>query len=106
MTAETQEPLDIREKGRGPGGEPIASDRRLFMQLLAFGDSRDTARLIHALEEAAVCAALYEDVNDSWGVGLLLISEDPEYFISMRALLNRPPFAELTPKPEYTTLGR
>ena len=41
------------------------------------------------------------------GVGLLLMNEDADFFVSEgRALLNRVPFGELTPKPEYTMLGR
>ena len=107
MSSETPEPLDIREKGRGADGGPIALDRRLFMQLLAFGDCTDTARLIAALDEAQLSGVLYEDVNDPRGVALLTVSEEPEYFVTtVRHTLQRPPFSALTPKPEYTMLGR
>ena len=107
MTSETQETIDIRERGRGADGQIIASDRRLFMQFLAFGGSSDSAPLIQALNEAKVCGALYEDANDSQGVALVTLSEDPEYFVTgLRQLLNRPPFSALVPKPEYTMLGR
>jgi chlorite dismutase len=109
MSPETHEPIDIREKGRGADSTPVTLDRRLFMQFLAFGNSRVTVTppLIQALEEAKVTGALYEDVNDPRGVALLVLSEDPDYFVTtLRQLLNQSAFSFLTPKPEYTMLGR
>lgn len=107
MTTGANDPTDVREKGRGPDGSPIFLDRRLFMQFLAFGNCPDSTPLIRALEQAHVDGVLYEDVNDARGVGLLLMSEDPGYFVgAMRQFLNRPPFSDLAPKPEYTMLGR
>lgn len=101
------EEIDIREKGRSATGEPISSDRRLFMQFMAFGDVSSTAELIAALEAAKVAASLYEDINDPRGVGLVTYSEDPDYFLTdIRSLLTRAPFDALTPKPEYTMFGR
>src|SRR5439155_18063005 len=79
MSTETIEQLDISEKGRRADGTPISSDRRMFMQLLAFGDCPDTAPLIDALVQAKVDGVLYEDVNDPRGVALLTMSEDPDY---------------------------
>ena len=43
------ETVEIYELGRGPDGEVIKSNRRLFMQLYAFGDCSDTQPLIDAL---------------------------------------------------------
>jgi len=107
MNTEPHEPIDIREKGRGVDGTPVIMDRRLFMQFLAFGNSPDSASLIQALEKAQVSGALYEDASDPRGVALMVVSEDPEYFVTtLRQFLNRPPFSELAPKPEYTMLGR
>ena len=98
---------DLREKGGERAGVRQTSDRRLFMQLLAFGDCRITPGLIRALEAAEIEAVLYEDVNDSTGVALLTWSVDPAWFTGpLRALLQYPPFSELTFKPEYTMLGR
>lgn len=105
----SQEPamLDLSEKGKSKDGQPLSLDRRLFMQLLAYSGCRNVGPLIEALEEAQIVGTLYEDINDPQGVGLLTISEDPNFFVSdLRRFLNRPPFAELTPKPEYTMLGR
>lgn len=99
--------LDLSEKGKSKDGQPISLDRRLFMQFLAYGHCQDTAPLVEALEQARVEGVLYLDINDPQGVGLLTLNEDPDYFITeIRQLLNRPPFTALTPKPEYTMLGR
>jgi len=59
------------------------------------------------LEEANIDGALYLDVNDPYGVGLITMNENPDFFVNqLRSVLNQPPFTELTPKPEYTMLGR
>ena len=107
MSNEPHTPIDIREKGRAEDGQPLFSDRRLFVQFLAFGNCPDTAPLAQALEASEINGALYEDVNDSLGVGLATMSEDPDYFVTtVRRFLNQPPFCRLAPKPEYTMLGR
>ena len=99
--------LDIREKGRAADGQEIALDHRLFMQLLAFGDCRDTALLTAALDEYHLPGVLYADINDPRGIALLTFSEDPDFFLSdLRTFLSHPPFADLLPKPELTMLGR
>lgn len=104
---EDKEGLDLREKGRGAQGKTIRSDRRLFMQFLAYGDCSDTGVLVEALKLAAMDAVLYEDINDPRGIGLLTFSENPGYFLDeVRPFLNRPPFGQLAPKEEYTMLGR
>jgi len=98
---------DVAEHGRSAAGETIALDRRLFMQLHAFGGARDTQALVAALEQAGVEGVLYEDVNDPTGVALLTLSESPDLFVSeLRRFLQAPPFAELEAKPELTMLGR
>lgn len=98
--------LDLRERGHTADGQAIFLDRRLFMQFQAFGNA-DTAPLIEALTAAALPAVLYEDLHDPFGVGLLTFHEQPDFFLTeVRALLRRPPFSELTPKPEYAMLGR
>ena len=101
------ESVDIREKGKNKQGDSIALDRRLFIQLLAFGDCRDSAVLIDALEAADIQGVLYEEVNDPRGVGLLTFSESPDYFVTtVRQLVNNEPFASLTSKQAYTMFGR
>jgi chlorite dismutase len=97
---------DIRERSQTTGAEPEYLDRRLFMQFLAFGNA-DTSSLIPALRAAKLPSILYEDINDPFGVGLLTYHEDTSWFVDeSRAFLRRPPFSRLTPKPEYTMLGR
>jgi len=89
------------------GGEPQTSDRRLFMQLLAFGNVRDTRALIDTLENSGVEGVLYEDANDPSGVGLLTWSDEPSFFVDrLRPLLNRDSFRALSFKPEYAMMGR
>lgn len=98
---------DVAEHGRTADGETTSLDRRLYMQLHAFGGARDTGALVTALESEGVVGTLYEDVNDPTGVALLTLSEDPEAFVSeYRGFLQMPPFGELAPRPELTMLGR
>ena len=98
---------DLREKGAVKGGERQALDRRLFMQFLAFGACRDTAALIEALKKSAIASVLYADINDPQGVGLLTMSEDPDFFVTdLRGLLGGKEFSALELKSEYTMLGR
>jgi chlorite dismutase len=97
----------LSEKGKDKKGQTISLDRRLFMQLLAYGACSNTGALIEALQQANFEGVLYADINDPQGVALLAIHEDPDYFITgLRQLLNQPPFTTLPPKPEYTMLGR
>lgn len=104
---DTKEALDIRERGGAKNGQPQFLDKRLFMQLQAFGGCVDPAPLAQALASGGVEGALYEDVNDPRGVAVLALSEDPDLFLSRwRAILNKPPFASLSPKPELAMIGR
>jgi Chlorite dismutase len=101
------EGIDVAEHGRSADGETTSLDRRLYMQLHAYGSARDTAGLISALEEAGVSGVLYEDVNDPTGVALLTMSESPAVFVTKhRSFLQSSPFGELDPKPDLTMLGR
>ena len=106
MTQESAE-LDLSEKGKDSEGNPISLDRRLYMQLLAYGGCHDIDALAASLAEANIEAVLYADLNDPQGIALLTMSEDPDFFItSLRQVLNRPPFVDLVPKPEFTMFGR
>jgi chlorite dismutase len=101
------EPPDISEKGGIKNGEVQRSDRRLFMQFLAFGGCENSRSLADTAAAAQISGALYEDVNDPRGVALLTLSEDPAFFLDrVRPMLNGPPFRPLVQKPEYTMLGR
>ena len=101
------EPPDISEKGGIKNGEAQRSDRRLFMQLIAFGGCENTRPLVDAVASAGISGALYEDVNDPRGVALLTLCEDPNFFVDrVRPMLNSPPFLSLVQKPEYSMFGR
>jgi chlorite dismutase len=107
MTNEQVEVIDISERGRNAEGEVIHSDRRLFMQFLAFGECSNIDIVIEGLQDANLPGVLYLDINDPDGVGLLTYSEEPDFFVTtLRDFLRLPPFAGMLPKPEYTMLGR
>jgi chlorite dismutase len=98
---------DISEKGGLKGGVPQRSDERLFMQLIAFGDCRDTRAVASHLAERGLTGVLYEDVHDPRGIAVLALARDPWQFVdTVRPTLNSGPMAELTLKPMYTLVGR
>lgn len=107
MDFDMDEIVDIREKGAVKDGERLTYDKRLFMQLLAYGGCEDSGILINVLKESGIESVLYEDINDPQGVALLTMSEDPDFFITkLRPILNKKEFTSLEPKPEYTMFGR
>jgi len=71
---ESLEEIDVAEHGLTADGETTSLDRRLYMQLYAFGGARDSAALGDALAAAQIDAVLYEDVNDPEGVAVLTLS--------------------------------
>ena len=100
------QPLDLSEKGRRNGQE-ISLDRRLYMKFTAFGRCLDAHAAIAALAEDGAVGALYLDANDSQGIGVMVASEDPDYFVTrLRTLFNHRPFADFVHKPEFDMLGR
>src|SRR5262245_29991716 len=109
-TTETRrgpEPPDLSEKGGMKDGQPQRSDRRLFMQLMVFGNCPDATPLADTLARAKISGVLYEDLNDPRGVGLLTFSQKPDFFLDrVRPLLNGPGFSTLAQKPEFTMFGR
>jgi chlorite dismutase len=99
--------VEVVEHDRGQDDESFAVDRRLFMQLYAFGHARDTSALVDALAATEIDSVLYEDVNDPQGVAVLTLSESADTFVTTtRELFVRSPFAELEPKPDLTMFGR
>ena len=102
-----KEPLDISEKGRAKDGSDIFLDRRLFIQFLAFGDVTDHNLLTEALESTDIESVLYLDINDPYGAGLVVMNEDPDFFVTtVREFLNKGPFSDLFMKEEFTMMGR
>ena len=102
-----EQKLDLREKGAPSAGETQATDRRLYMQLQAFGGCADPAALRKALESRGVEGVLYLDLHDPQGVSILFISEEPEWFVREgREILAGDPFNRLQRKPELAMFGR
>lgn len=107
MSTEIKETLDISEKGKGKDGKPISLDRRLYVQFLALGDVQSENALKDAFLRSGIDGVLYRDLNDPRGVGLLAMSEEPEFFVTdFRNFLNSRPFSELKIKHEFTMFGR
>ena len=95
MSSGEEQRVDVRERGASQ-----QSDRRLFMQLQAFGGCLDTKPLVRALEGAGQDAVLYQDVNDPRGVGRVGMHEDPAFFAGpFRELLNTGAFGDLCSSP-------
>ncbi len=98
---------DLEERGEPVGGVPQKLDRRLFLQLQVFTGCLDSGPAVKAARESGLDVVIYANVNDPRGVGVLLMHDDPELFAGRgRELLCRPPFASLTPLPDFTMLGR
>jgi Chlorite dismutase len=101
------EPPDISERGGLKDGEPQRSDERMFIQLLAFGNCRDTAAIASHVAASRMPAVVYEDLNDPHGIAILTLSQQPEHFLtSVRPMVTSGPFGDLRLKPELTMFGR
>jgi len=99
--------LDLREHGAPVRGQSQTSDRRLFVQLHVFTDCMASGVVIDAVQRSGLTAAVYADLNDPRGVGVLLMDENPLAFTEVgRALLASDPFMALTPCPDFTMIGR
>ena len=98
---------DISEKGGLKDGQPQRSDRRLFMQLLAFGECADAGAVASHLAGAAEAVVVYEDLNDPHGIAVLTVSERPDVLLDVvRPRLGSGPMAALRLKPQFSMLGR
>ena len=99
--------VGLGERGTDKNGDSISLDRRLFMKFTAFGTCADPTPAIKALENLGADGALYLDVNDPQGIGILIMSENPDYFVTnLRRTLNEPPFSNMCCKSEFEMLGR
>ena len=104
----SEEPkLDIKEYGAPKQGQPQVTEKRLFAQLHVWTGSRKPEDLIPAIQSSGLEAVLYLDANDPQGVGVLILTENPAVFTeAARKLFTSEPFANLTPRPEMTMMGR
>ena len=107
MPITTDRFLDLRERGAPKNGEPQHSDRRLYIQLAAWGGCRGAQALTAALKNSRIEGVLYADLYDPQGVALIVMSESPDFFVNeLRDFLLKEPFAGLCPKPEFAMFGR
>lgn len=99
--------VDVSEKGGLKDGVRQRLNRRLFVQLNVFTRCRDYKPLIKSIEMAGIEAALYLDIHDPQGIGLVTMSQDPLFFVTeLRELLNSPGFMDLELRREYSMMGR
>ncbi len=101
--------IDVSERGRDAAGQAQTLDRRLFMQLLVFSGCRDAQAVIDGLVAARLpgSLALYADLHDPAGLGLLASHEDPAFFVTTwRRFLLEAPIADLVPRSRLTMFGR
>jgi chlorite dismutase len=114
MTTEHEsKALDLRERGNDKSGQPIALDRRLFMQLLGFecAPEQPVAALLKALgdalTESGVPSVIYEDVNHPRGFAVLTWTENPEDFLlKVRPRLEMATRQGFVARPALSMLGR
>jgi chlorite dismutase len=105
--SQEQEPLNIDEIGAPKDGAPQRAQTRLYVQLRVFTQCLHPSALIEPLRACGADAVLYLDAHDARGVGVLFMSETPDFFTEgLRSLLTRGPFGELTPQPALTMMGR
>ena len=98
---------DLLEHGAPIRGEPQTLDTRLFVQLQVFTGCLDPSDAIAAVQASGLTAALYANLNDARGIGVVTMAEDPSVFAgSLRSVLTASPFRELTPVPDFTMIGR
>lgn len=107
MAEKTQPRIDIREHGTDRDGTKRSSDRRLFLQLQVFGECHDRQAVQKELEARSIDAALYQDVNNPRGIGVLTMNEDPKFFATTATeIFQSAPFQTLVLKEDFTMLGR
>ena len=105
-SVEKKSSVDLSEKGT-KDGQPISIDRRLFMKFTVFSQCLNIEEAIQALSAAGVEGALYLDANDPKGIGIIALSEDPEYFVQeLRQVFSQQPFGSMVHRNEFDMLGR
>ena len=98
---------DLLEHGGPVRGVPQTLDQRLFLQFQVFTGCQDVAPVVEAVRESALEAVVYVNLNDPRGIGVLLLTENPDVLASAgRELFLRHEFAGLKPLPDFTMLGR
>ena len=99
------DPRDLREIGTPRAGVPQTLNRRLYVQLQVFTGCKNPQLIADQLRASGLEAVLYLDVNDPQGIGILILSENPETFVrEAREIFSK--FQDLTRRPEFTMMGR
>ena len=99
--------ISLAERGRDEQGNPIVSERRLWVQLLAFTGSVPEQELVRTLRDASLEGVLYADINDPNGYALLTFAQDPAHFIDVvRPFVRDSEFGTLRHRSELAMLGR
>ena len=105
--AKVEGPPDLLEYGAPIKGQTQSLDARLFVQLQVFTGCLDVLPVVDAVSQSGLVAAVYTNLNDPRGIGVVAMDENPDMFAeSFRTLLTVPPFSQLTPLPDFTMLGR
>jgi chlorite dismutase len=79
----------------------------LFMQLHVFTDCIDLGAIAKAVQASGLTAAVYENVNDPRGVGVMFATASADDLLDQAGrTLRAPPFRNSTPVPSLTMLGR
>tara|TARA_Y100000588_G_scaffold201109_1_gene214756 strand:+ start:354 stop:1109 length:756 start_codon:yes stop_codon:yes gene_type:complete len=98
---------DLLEHGAPVKGVPQTLDKRLFVQLQVFTECFDCAPVIDAVKNTGLDIAVYANVNDPRGIGVVTMHEDPAFFTqAVRTMFTASPFNKLTPLPQFTMFGR
>lgn len=104
---EISKTLEIREIGAPKDGKQQISNRRLYIQVQIFTECFDSNALVSPLRKCELECALYNDLNNPYGVGIALIAESPDLLLrEARLLMTKEPFASLKHRPELTMVGR
>jgi hypothetical protein len=99
-------PLDLSEKGRR-GKEVISLDRRMFMKFTAFTGVFNPDKAVEVIEASGMVAAVYADLNDPYGIGVMVASEDASAFVTtLRDVFHAEPFDDYQSKPQFDMFGR
>ncbi len=116
MNEDTGRTPDILEHGAPVNGQPQTAESRLYMQLNVFTvSSRESVRrapdiageCVVALRKSGLDSAVYLDVNDPTGIGVLFLAEDPDTFVTdVRNLLTVSPFEAMELRGNMTMFGR
>ena len=106
--------IDLMEHGAPRDGQPQESNRRLFIQLLALECARSPGAeaagktIFEALSKESLAGVVYADMHHPWGLGVVVMSEDPaELITKTRATFGGPQSPDgLRVRDEYAMLGR